>query len=107
MDVRATKQPFLRMNELANDGAAVYDHASWAAMLADTPRDQLPAEISDYLYTRPRASKLSRHGLRRSTTAGLATGLRAWNSVEPVSKEDIQAPMSQRVDRWPLMRQVQ
>jgi acyl-coenzyme A synthetase/AMP-(fatty) acid ligase len=91
MDVlRATKQPFLRMNELANEGAAVYDHASWAAMLAETPREELPAEVSDYLYTRPKSFlNFQDMGYGESTTAGFsAAGLRAWNSVEPVSKEE-------------------
>jgi acyl-coenzyme A synthetase/AMP-(fatty) acid ligase len=91
MDVlRATKNPFLHMNENANEGAAVYDHASWASMLSDTPRDELPSEVAEYLYARPKAfMNFQDMGYGESTTAGLtAAGLRAWNSVEPVSKEE-------------------
>ena len=91
MDVlRATKQPFLHMNELANQGAAVYDHASWAAMLAEIPRDQLPTEVANYLYARPKSFlNFQDMGYGESTTTGLtAAGLRAWNSVEPVRQEE-------------------
>ena len=91
MDVlRATKQPFLRMNEMAQEGAAVYDHASWASMLAGTQKADLPVEVAEYLYGRPKAFlNFQDMGYGESTTAGLtAAGLRAWNSVEPVSKAE-------------------
>ena len=90
MDVlRATKQPFIRMKELADEGAATYDHASWAAMLEGTPKSQLPAEVAEYMYGRPKAYlNFQDMGYGEATTAGLtAAGLRAWNSVEPVAKD--------------------